>query len=129
MTRKDYLALSAFRFELARFLRFSEHTCRIAGITPTQYLLMLHIRGHEGRLPASVGELALRLQASPHGTTALIARSIRSGLVGKRRSVQDRRRSEVFLTARGLRVLARVAARHRVQLRTFKKVFRVAHVS
>lgn len=129
MTRDDYRALSTFRFELARFLRFSEQTCRRAGLTPTQYLLMLHIRGRAGRVPASVGQLALRLQASPHGTTALIARSIRSGLVGKRRSSQDRRRSEVFLTPRGLRLLLRVATRHRAQLRSFKEVFRVAHIS
>jgi DNA-binding MarR family transcriptional regulator len=118
LKQRDYVALSNFRVELARFLRFSEQASRAAGITPTQYLLLLHIRGHAGRDPVCVGELAERLQASPHGTTALIERSMRTGLVTKRRSTLDRRRTEVFLTPQGARLVARVASEHRRQLKT-----------
>lgn len=129
LSDKDYVALSNFRFELGRFLRFSEQASRAAGITPTQYLLLLHVRGHPGPGTVSVGELAQRLQASPHGTTALIERSRKAGLVLKRRGARDRRRSEVLLTPRGLRLVEQVATQHRRQLQSIRNVFQVRHVS
>ncbi|HEY3808708.1 MAG TPA: MarR family transcriptional regulator [Steroidobacteraceae bacterium] len=122
------MALSDFRFELARFLRFSERASRTAGITPLQYLLLLHLRGFCGREAASVGELAVRLQASPHGTAALVERCANSGLVRKRRAAEDRRRVDVHLTARANAVVERIAQRHRAELRALRAVMRVAHV-
>ncbi len=128
LTDKQYAALSSFRTALARFMRFSEREARAAGITPTQYLLLLHVRGTPG-CAASVGELARRLQSSAHGTTALVGRCCASGLVTKQRSREDGRRVDVHLTARGARLLARVAGRHRQELKSLREVFRVAHVS
>lgn len=128
-SKKEYLALSSFRSGLARFLRFSERAARNAGITPTQYLLLLHVCGSVGRDWASVGELAARLDASAHGTTALIGRCRAAGLVRKRRHAADARRVEVHLTARGRRLLERIARRNRGELKSLRAVFRVAHVS
>jgi len=122
-------ALSAFRSALARFLRFSERAVRDGGITPTQYLLLLHIRGAPGRDWATVGELAGRLQASAHGTTALVGRCVALDLVRKRRSRDDARRVEVHLTARGRGLVESIAARHRDEIKSLRAVFRVAHVS
>jgi len=34
-----------FRYQLRRFLRFSEEAVREEGITPLQYLLLLHVKG------------------------------------------------------------------------------------
>ena len=96
---------------------------------PTQYLLLLHIRGFSGRDWATVGELAKRLQSSPHGAAALIARCVGLNLVSKRRSADDARRVEVHLTVRGRRLVGRIAARHRDELQSLRDVFRVAHVS
>lgn len=129
VSKKEYLALSAFRSALARFLRFSERTARSAGITPTQYLLLLHVCGSVGRDWSSVGELAGRLHASAHGTTALIGRCCAAGLVRKRRHQADARRVEVRLTARGRKLLDRVAARNRGELQSLRSIFRVAYVS
>lgn len=85
--KQQYLALSEFRFRLAEFLHFSESAALAAGITPAQYLLLLHLRGFPGREWGTVGELAERLQASHQGTVALVQRyPERNGLVGKRRS-------------------------------------------
>lgn len=128
IAKRQYVALSEFRFHLARFLRFSERAARGAGITPAQYLVLLHVSGYQGREWASVGELAERLQASPHGTAALVARCDRAGLVVKRRSVRDARSVEVHLTRRARGVVARVATQHRHELRSLREVFRVAHV-
>ena len=74
ISRQHIAALSEFRFRLARFMRFSELASRAAGITPRQYLLLLHVRGQIDRSWASVGELAGRMQASHHGTVALVNR-------------------------------------------------------
>jgi DNA-binding MarR family transcriptional regulator len=129
MIRPDYVALSNFRYELAQFLSFSGRASRAAGITPTQYLLLLHIRGNAGRIPLAVGDLAERLQASSHGTTALIERCMKADLVKKRPGTRDRRSMQVLLTARGKRLVARVAAQHRTQLgqlRQLSGIFRSA---
>ncbi|TFZ04348.1 MarR family winged helix-turn-helix transcriptional regulator [Ramlibacter rhizophilus] len=101
--------LSQFRWQLRRFLRISEDTSRDAGITVLQYQLMLHTQGFPEREWASVGELAERLQAQPHGVVALVTRCEQAGLVRRRSNAQDRRLVEVHLTAKGRRTLERVA--------------------
>ena len=126
--KRQLTALSDFRYRLARFLRFSERAARGAGLTPTQYLLLLHIGGTPGRRRATVGELAERLQASPHGTAALVARCVARGLVSKRRRASDARIVDVGLTRAGARRMARVAVRHRDELQSLGDVVRVAHV-
>ncbi len=129
ISKQQFVALSNFRFELARFQRFSERAAYAAGITPKQYLLLLHIRGYAGRDWAAVGELAERLQSSPHGTAALIQRCIAVRLVKKRRSREDARRMKVYLTSRALKLVDVIAARHRDELQSLRDVFRVANVS
>lgn len=129
LSKQEYVALSNFRFQLARFLRFSERASRAAGITPKQYLLLLHICGMQGRDWATVGELATRLQSSAHGTVALVSRCVASRLVSKRRNGDDARRVEVHVTPRARKLVARIAVRHRDELQSLREVFRVAHVS
>ena len=129
LSKSQYAGLSDFRFGLARFLRFSERVTRAAGITQTQYLLLLHVRGFRGRDWATVGELATRLQASPHGTAALVKRCVALRLVTKRRSATDGRRVEVHLAPRGERLVGRLAARHRDELRSLRNLFRIQPVS
>ena len=129
VSKRQYMALSAFRSALARFLRFSERAARAAGITPTQYLLLLHVLGADGRDWSTVGELAARLHASAHGTTALVGRCRAAGLVLKRRNASDGRRVEVHLTPRGRRLLERLAARNRGELHSLRDVFRIPNVN
>jgi DNA-binding MarR family transcriptional regulator len=129
VTQKQYAALSNFRFHLAKFLRFSQRAARSAGIMPAQYLLLLHVRGAGDRDWMSVRELATRLQASPHGTAALVSRCVRAGLVTKNRSSEDERRVEVRLTPHGSQLVEQIAARHREELRSLREVFRVANIT
>ena len=75
--KAQYEALSEFRFQLRRFLRFSEDAARAEGLTPLQYQLLLHVRGFPGRDWATVGELSLRLQTQQHGVVALLTRRFR----------------------------------------------------
>ncbi|MGH3118138.1 MAG: hypothetical protein ACRDQ2_13700 [Gaiellales bacterium] len=55
------------RYQIRRFLRSREITARAAGVEPQQYLVLLQVKGVEGRSPASIGILAEQLQVQPHG--------------------------------------------------------------
>ena len=67
----DFEGLAEFRYQLRKYLRFSEEMTHREGVTPLQYLLLLQIRGYPGRQWATVAELAERLQASGYQATAL----------------------------------------------------------
>jgi DNA-binding MarR family transcriptional regulator len=113
LTKKEFEVLSEFRFQMRRFERFSENAVQAHGITPLQYLLLLHIKGYPGRNYATVGELAERLQAKQHGVVALISRCEANGFVHRRQGDNDRRQVEVQLLEEGERVLTQLAALHR----------------
>jgi len=116
LSKKEFEALSQFRYQLRRFLRFSEQVTREHGITPLQYLLLLHIKGFPERDWATVGELAERLQAQHHGVVALISRCEKLGWVSRQQGKTDRREVEVHLTAKGERMAAKMAQLHRDEL-------------
>jgi DNA-binding MarR family transcriptional regulator len=120
LKKQDFEALSEFRYQLRRFLRFSEEVVRAEGVTPLQYLLLLHIKGFPGRDWASVGELAEKLQSHHHGTVALIPRCEALGLVKRKASEEDRRRVEIHLTAKGERCIEKLARIHRTELQDRK---------
>ena len=124
--KQQYMALSEFRSRLAEFLHFSESAARAAGITPAQYLLLLHLRGFPGREWGTVGELAERLQASHQGTVALVQRCERNGLVNKRRSSDDGRCVQIRLTPRARGLVQRIAKCHAEALAQMDGVFRAA---
>src|SRR5476649_2514563 len=97
LSKENFEQLSEFRYQMRRFERFSEDVVQDQGITPLQYLLLLHIKGYPERDWATVGELAERLQAKHHGVVALITRCEAMGLVERRHSAIDRRRVEIHL--------------------------------
>jgi len=115
MPKAEFEALAQFRYQLRRFLRFSEEVTRRNGVTPLQYQLLLQIKGFPGREWATVVELAERLQAKHHGVVALISRCETSGLVSRSISRSDLRLVEVRLTAKGQRCLERLARLHRAE--------------
>ncbi len=97
----DYQALAEFRYQIRKFLRFSEGVAREAGIEPQHHQLMLALKGLPDGIHATVGELAERLQIRHHSSVELIDRLTEQGLVQRRRSEQDRRQVLVALTATG----------------------------
>ena len=129
LTKTEFEALSEFRYQIRRFERFSEDIVQAEGITPLQYLLLLHVKGFPGRTFATVGELADRLQAKPHGVVALISRCEENWLVERRPSETDRRQVEIHLLPAGERVLAHLAELHRAELQSLGSVFAVPHIN
>lgn len=124
LTKGELQELSDFRYQLRRFLYFSEKIVHGEGITPLQYMLLLHIGGFAGRDWATVGELAERLQASPHGTVALVSCCEAAGLVARRPSVEDRRQVEVHLLKKGRQCLGRLALLHKKEIQSFGWAFK-----
>ena len=128
LSKQDFETLSDFRYHLRRFLRASEDLIQSEGITPLQYQLLLHIKGYAGREWATVGELAERLQASPHGTVALVTRCEEAGLVERRPSDIDARQVEVHLSKKGDRLVALLATLHQSELSAFSRAFKIPHL-
>lgn len=125
LTKADFEKLSEFRYQLRRFLHVSEAILRTEGITPVQYLMLLHIKGMSGRDWATIAELAERLQTVHHGVVTLVSRCEAAGFVERRQSKTDRRQVEVHLLPYGEQCVARVAERHRGQLKPFGKAWRL----
>src|ERR1700731_4491393 len=91
----DYTALADFRYEIRRFLNFSETAARAAGIEPHQHQALLAIKGLPARQIATVGALAERLQIQHHSAVELTNRLESKGLIRRSRGQADRR--EVLL--------------------------------
>lgn len=125
MTVQQYRALADFRYELRRFLRYSEQVTRKHGMTPLQYQLLLQIKGFPERNRATIGELAERLQAKHHGVVALATRCESLGLLVRQTCDEDRRVVYLSLSAKGERALERLARRHRDELSALQGRFAV----
>lgn len=115
---REYQALAEFRYQLRRFLRFSEEAARSVGLEPQQHQLLLALKGlPEGRT-ATVGELAERLQIQHHSTVELINRMAERDLIERSRDENDQRRVNISLTGNGDEVLRRLSLLHQEELRT-----------
>lgn len=124
-SKSDFEALAEFRYQLRKYLRFSEEMTHREGVTPLQYLLLLQIRGYPGREWATVAELAERLQAKHHGVVALVSRCEQLDLVQRVNSTSDLRKVEVHLTTAGEAMVSHLAQLHRAELLALQGRFRV----
>lgn len=125
LNKREFETLSQFRYQLRRFLRFSETVSRKHGVTHLQYLLLLHIKGYRDREWATIGELAEKLQAHHHGVVSLVSRCEKLGLVRRESGTADRRAVEVHLTPEGERKVALLARLHREELLKLQGIFQV----
>jgi DNA-binding MarR family transcriptional regulator len=118
LSSSDYRALAAFRFEIRKFLAFSEQAARDAGIEPQQHQLLLAVRGlPEGARP-TIGTIAERLCVKHHTAVALVDKLEAGGLVARERSSEDRREVLLRLTREGEAVLRTLSSLHRRQLQS-----------
>ena len=114
LTTADYQALAEFRYQIRRFLHFSEQAARAAGLEPAQHQLLLAVKAHTGG--PTVGELAERLQIRHHSVVGLVDRLAEAGMVVRARANRDRRQVRVRLTRTGSAVLRKLTIEHHAEL-------------
>lgn len=120
---EDYRTLADFRYQLRRFLRFSENAAKARGLTPQQYQALLAIRAvPDGEM--TVGLLAERLLVRAHSATELIDRLERQGLASRHAAPEDGRQVRVRLTPDASQLLASLAGSHRDEIHRLAPLLR-----
>jgi DNA-binding MarR family transcriptional regulator len=113
----DYQALAELRYQIRRFLYFSEQAARDAALEPRQHQLMLALKGLPRGVRPRIGELAERLQIQHHSTVELVNRLAAGGYVRRQRAGDDRREVLLSLTLKGEKVLRELSLHHKAELR------------
>ena len=108
--------LAEFRFQLRKFLRFSETASDAAGISVQQYQLLQVIAAIPDGQGASISYLAERMILRHNSAVELVDRAVRAGLVRRESDEEDLRRSLVLLTPQGSAVLERLVTEHLMEL-------------
>ena len=114
----DYRALAEFRYQIRRFVHFSEEAARHAAVEPQHHQLMLAIKGKPDDEAARIAYLAERLQIQHHSAVELVDRLDKKGLITRTRGEHDRREVYVQLTPRGERILDALTVHTRAELRS-----------
>jgi DNA-binding MarR family transcriptional regulator len=118
VSNTDYRQLAAFRYEIRKFLAFSEQAARAAGVEPQQHQMLLAIRGLPDEVRPTIGAIAERLCVQHHTAVALADKLEARGLLERERAQGDRRQVLLRLTPEGDALLRRLSALHREQLLT-----------
>jgi DNA-binding MarR family transcriptional regulator len=118
LTLSDYQALAEFRYQIRKFLHFSERAVQASRLERGQYQLMLAIKGMPEGVRPRIRELANRMQIQHHSTVELINRLESKKYVRRERAEDDRREVLLALTPKGERVLEELALHHHEELRT-----------
>jgi len=112
-----YQALAEFRYQIRRFMNFSEQAARAAGVEPQQHQALLAIQGLPGAQETTVGVLAERLQIQHHSAVELVDRMELHGLLKRIRNRADRRKVLLRVTRHGAELLEKLSVPHRAELR------------
>jgi DNA-binding MarR family transcriptional regulator len=113
----DLRALFAFRYQIRKFLHFSESAARHEGLEPQQHQLLLAMKALEEEGQPSIRTLADHLFIQHHSAVGLIDRLVDRGLVKRVPNQADRRQVIVRLTSEGDRILHRLSSIHWEELR------------
>ncbi len=114
----DLHAMAELRYQIRRFLRFSEAAARAAGIEPQQHQLLLAVKGLPADRQPTIGALAERMQLRHHSTVELVNRLVERGLIIRLRASDDKRKVLLKLSRDGEEVLRKLSLHHLDELRS-----------
>jgi DNA-binding MarR family transcriptional regulator len=114
---QEYQQLAAFRRALREFMRFSEVEAEKSGLTAQNYQALLILRACPEGARVTINDLAQQLLIRHNSAVGLVDRLASQGLVAREPAPQDGRKVYLRLTAKGDRLLERLAEVHREELR------------
>jgi DNA-binding MarR family transcriptional regulator len=104
--------LADFRFELRRFLHFSEIAATEEGLHPQQHQLLLQVAGAPEGAVVTIAYAAERLGLRHNSVVELVNRSEGEGLLVRVADAADQRRALLRLTRKGKQALTRLSEDH-----------------
>jgi len=110
--------LAEFRYQLRRFVSFSEAACEAAGISAQQYQLLQVVATVPPGQESSISYIAERMVVRHNSAVELVDRAEKAGLVHRVADPVDHRRSLVAITPRGNDLLAELVPPHLAEVRT-----------
>jgi DNA-binding MarR family transcriptional regulator len=108
--------LADFRYELRRFVHFSESAALEVGLQPQQHQLLLQISGAPAGTAVTIAYAAERLGLKHNSAVELVDRSVREGLLSRKSDADDKRRAILHITHRGKQLLGRLSGDHAREL-------------
>lgn len=117
LTSHEFQALAEFRYQIRRFLRFSEDQAHASGIEPQQHQLLLAVKGLPNDLKPTIGELASRMLIRHHSAVELVDRLSEHGAVERVPAEKDHREVFVRHTKKGEAMLHSLSVAHHEELR------------
>ena len=108
--------LADFRYELRRFLHFSECAAVEVGLQPQQHQLLLQVAGAAEGTAVTIAYAAERLGLKHNSAVELVDRSVREGLLTRKADAEDKRRTILHITHRGRQLLGRLSGDHAREL-------------
>ena len=112
LSQSDFEHLLELRSGLRRFLHWSEHQARAAGLTPAKHQLLLAIKGHRDPAGPTISELAHYLVLRHHSAVELTDRTVSDGLVRRNPDPANKSVVRVTLTPVGVAKLDTLAETH-----------------
>jgi DNA-binding MarR family transcriptional regulator len=111
-----YRGLAELRYQMRRFVSFSEREARQAGLEPPQHQLLLAIHGLPPSKRPDLATLAERMCMDPAQCEPHLRVLVDRGLVRWTANPSDRRQQLAVITEPGLTLLARLTSLHRNQI-------------
>ena len=108
--------LAGFRYEVRRFLCFSEHAAIGAGLRLQQHQLLLQVAGAPESTAVTIAYAAERLGLRHNSVVELVDRSAQQGLLVRISDAHDGRRVILRLTRKGKHILDRLSVDHAREL-------------
>ena len=108
--------LAEFRYQMRKFLNFSEMATERRGVSAQQYQLMQVIAAIPDDQQPSITYLAERMILRHNSAVELVDRAERAGLVRRESDPKDMRRSLVQLTPEGQKILQQLVGEHLTEL-------------
>lgn len=113
----DFHVLAEFRYQIRRFLHFSEQAARVEGLEPQQHQMLLAIQARSAGHGPSIRQLADALFIRHHSAVGLVDRLAGRHLAERVRESRNRREVRVRLTPEGVEKLKRLSSVHHAELR------------